>query len=117
MKSVASRLGRKILSCEHLHCELGGRTLVKDFSYTLLRDDRVGIIGGNGAGKTTLLRLLSGELAPESGTVERGETVRLGVFAQHCPPLDPDTRIIDAVRDVAVKVYTPDGELSASQMA
>ena len=117
MKSVASRLGRKILSCEHLHCELGGRTLVKDFSYTLLRDDRVGIIGGNGAGKTTLLRLLSSELAPVSGTVERGETVRLGGFAQHCPPLDPDTRIIDAVRDVAVKVYTPDGELSASQMA
>ena len=117
MKSVASRLGKKILSCEHLHCELGGRTLVKDFSYTLLRDDRVGIIGGNGAGKTTLLRLLSGERQPDSGLVERGETVRLGVFAQHCPLLDPDTRIIDAVRDVAVKVYTPDGELSASQMA
>ena len=75
MKSVASRLGKKILSCEHLHCELGGRTLVKDFSYTLLRDDRVGIIGGNGAGKTTLLRLLSGE----NGVVGRGAE-RLGVF-------------------------------------
>ena len=117
MKSVASRLGKKILSCEHLHCELGGRTLVRDFSYTLLRDDRVGIVGGNGAGKTTLLRLLSGELPPDGGAIEMGETVRLGVFAQHCPPLDPDARIIDAVRDVAVRVYTPDGELSASQMA
>ena len=117
MRSVSSRLGRKILSCEHLTCALGGRTLVRDFSYTVLRDDRVGIVGGNGAGKTTLLRLLSGELQPDAGQVERGETVRLGVFAQHCPPLDPDARVIDAVRDVAVKVYTPDGELSASQMA
>ena len=117
MKSVASRLGKKILSCEHLRCELGGRTLVRDFSYTLLRDDRVGIVGGNGAGKTTLLRTLSGNLPPSGGTIETGETVRMGVFAQHCPKLDPDMRIIDAVRDVAVRVYTPDGELSASQMA
>ena len=117
IKSVASRLGKKILSCEHLGCELGGRTLIRDFSYTLLRDDRVGIVGDNGAGKTTLLRLLSGDLPPTRGSVELGETVRLGVFAQHCPPMDPDARIIDAIRDVAVKVYTPDGEMSASQMA
>ena len=117
MKSVASRLGKKILSWEHLDVAIGGHTLVKDFSYTLLRDDRLGIIGGNGAGKTTLLRTLCGEIPAAAGTIEQGDTVRIGYFAQHCPPMDPDMRIIDAVRDVAVKVYTPDGELSASQMA
>ena len=117
MKSVASRLGRKIISWEHLSAAVGGHTLIRDFSYTLLRDDRLGIIGGNGTGKTTLLRTLMGELPPESGTIEIGETVKVGYFAQHCPPLDPDTRIIDAVKDVAVHVYTPDGDLSASQMA
>ena len=117
MKSVASRLGRKIIAWEGLSAAIGGHTLVKDFSYTLLRDDRLGIVGSNGAGKTTLLRTLCGELPPENGTIEIGDTVKIGYFAQHCPPLDPDTRIIDAVRDVAVHVYTPDGELSASQMA
>ena len=117
MKSVASRLGKKILSWEHLQVGIGGKTLVKDFTYTLLRDDRLGIIGGNGAGKTTLLRTLYGELPPEGGVIDRGETIRIGYFAQHCPALDPDARIIDAVRDVAVHVYTPDGDLSASQMA
>ena len=117
MKSVASRLGRKIVSWEHLDVGLGGQVLAHDFSYTLLRDDRVGIIGGNGAGKTTLLRTLCGELPPMGGTIEVGETVKIGYFAQHVPEMDPDTRVIDAVRDVAVHVYTPDGDLSASQMA
>jgi len=117
MKSVASRLGKKIVSWEHLDVAIGGNTLIRDFSYTLLRDDRMGVIGGNGAGKTTLLRTLAWELPPASGVIEKGDTVKIGYFAQHCPPLDPDTRIIDAVKDVAVRVYTPDGDLSASQMA
>lgn len=117
LKSVASRLGKKIVSWEHLSVGYDGAPLVKDFSYTLLRDDRMGIIGGNGAGKTTLLRTLCGELPALGGTMEIGETVRIGYFAQHCPPLDPDTRVIDAVKDIAVHVYTPDGDLSASQMA
>lgn len=117
MKSVASRLGRKVMAWDHLNVGIGGKTLLRDFSYTLLRDDRMGIVGGNGAGKTTLLRTLCGELPPESGVIDIGETVKIGYFAQHCPPLDPDARIIDAVRDIAVHVYTPDGDLSASQMA
>ncbi len=117
MKSVASRLGKKVVSWEHLDVAIGGTELIRDFSYTLLRDDRMGIVGGNGAGKTTLLRTLCGELPPAGGTIEKGDTVKIGYFAQHCPPLDPETRIIDAIRDVAVKVYTPDGEMSASQMA
>jgi len=117
MKSVASRLGRKVIGWEHLDCSIGGNTLVRDFTYTLLRDDRMGIVGGNGSGKTTLLRTLCGELLPAGGTIEIGDTVKLGYFPQHVPELPPDLRIIDAVRDVAVRVYTPDGEMSASQMA
>lgn len=117
MKSVASRLGRKVMAWEHLSVGYEQLPLVEDFSYTLLRNDRLGIIGPNGTGKTTLLRALCGELTPLSGTLEIGETVKIGYFAQHCPEFDPDERIIDAVRDVAVRVYTPDGDLSASQMA
>lgn len=117
MKSVASRLGRKVVSWDHLDVAIGGNTLISDFSYTLLRDDRVGVIGGNGAGKTTLLRTLCGELPCAGGSIEKGDTVRIGYFAQHCPLLDPETRIIDAIKDVAVKVYTPEGDMTASQMA
>lgn len=117
MKSVASRLGKKIVSWEHLSVGYEGAPLVKDFSYTLLRDDRVGIIGGNGAGKTTLLKTLAGQLPPMTGVIEKGDTVKIGYFSQLCPVLPEDTRIIDAVQDVAVRVYTPDGDLSASQMA
>lgn len=117
MKSVASRLGKKILSWENLSIGYGENTLVRDFSYTLLRDDRLGIIGGNAQARRRSWRTLCGELPPLSGVIEKGDTVRIGYFAQHCPALDPDTRIIDAVKDVAVHVYTPDGDLSASQMA
>ena len=70
MKSVASRLGKKILSWENLSIGYGENTLVRDFSYTLLRDDRLGIIGGNGAGKTTLINTISGIVQPKSGDIE-----------------------------------------------
>ncbi len=117
MKSVASRLGKKILSWDGLDVSVDGQRLISGFSYTLLRNDRLGIIGGNGAGKTTLLRTLCGELPPGAGVIDRGETVKIGYFAQLCPPVDPDIKIIDAVRDVAIHISTPDGDLSASQMA
>lgn len=117
MKSVSGRLGKKIISWENLAVGIGDKVLCREFSYTLLRDDRLGIVGENGAGKTTLLRTLVGEMPPIAGTMEQGDTVRVGYFSQHTPALPPDTRIIDAVRDVAVKVYTPEGDISASQMA
>lgn len=114
--SISSRLGKKILACEHVSKALGGKGLIADFSYTFLRDDRIGIIGENGAGKTTLLRMLMGQLEPDSGTIDRGETLRIGYFAQHFPQMDESVKLIDAARNVAVKVYTPEGDLSASQM-
>ncbi|MBR6955329.1 MAG: ABC-F family ATP-binding cassette domain-containing protein [Clostridia bacterium] len=117
VRSAASRLGRKILAWENLAAGYDEKPLVRDFTYTLLRDDRLGIVGPNGSGKTTLLRVLAGELPPLAGTLEAGETVKIGYFAQHCPPLDPDCRVIDAVTDVAVRIRLPEGDVSATQMA
>lgn len=116
LASVSSRLGKKILSCEHVYKALGGKELIRDFTYLFLRDDRIGIIGENGAGKTTLLNLLDGTLLVDQGVIERGETVRIGYFRQHFPEMDGDMKLIDAARNVAVRVHTPDGDLTAGQM-
>ena len=82
LHAASSRLGRKIIEIEGLTKGFDGRTLLRDFSYVLLRDDRVGIVGPNGCGKSTLLHLIEGSLAPDAGTIVRGDTVRLGCFSQ-----------------------------------
>lgn len=115
--SLSSRLGGKIIEARNVTMAYeGGPTLIRDFTYTLLRDDRVGVVGENGCGKTTLLHLLSGDLSPVKGSVTIGETVKIGYFAQEFPPVDPDLRLIDYMRSIAEYVNTPDGRLSASQM-
>lgn len=116
LASAASRLGKKILSLHNVQKALGGHVLIKNFSYTLLRDDRLGIIGANGAGKTTLLNLFAGDLSPDKGTIERGETLQIGYFKQHFPQMDESVRLIDAARNVSLHVVTPDGNLTAAQM-
>ena len=116
LTSTSSRLGRRIIECEHVVKSMGGRRLIDDFTYTILRDERMAVVGDNGCGKTTLLRMLAGELAPDSGTVTIGETVRVGFFAQEFPKMDPKLRLIDFMRDIAEYVETPEGRFSASQM-
>ena len=116
LTSTSARLGRRIIECEHVSKSLGGRKLIDDFTYTILRDERMAVVGENGCGKTTLLRMLAGELAPDSGTVAIGETVRVGFFAQEFPKMDPKLRLIDFMRDIAEYVETPEGRFSASQM-
>ena len=116
LAGASARLGRRIIECEGVTKAMGGRTLVKDFTYTILRDDRMAIVGPNGCGKTTMLRMLSGELAPDSGSVVRGDTVRIGFFTQEFPQMDPSMRLIDFMRDIAEYVTTPEGRFSASQM-
>ena len=82
LAAASSRLGKKIIELKDVTKGFGGRTLVDHFSYNLLRSDRIGIVGRNGAGKSTLLHLIAGELAPDSGSVEIGATVKIGHFSQ-----------------------------------
>ena len=114
--SAASRLGRKTVELDHVSKAYGDRTIIRDFSYTLLRDDRVGIIGRNGAGKSTLLNMIAGELTPDSGSVDFGGTVRIGYFTQEGRELDPTQRPYDYIHEVASEVHTKEGRLSATQM-
>ena len=86
------------------------------FSYNLLRNDRIGIVGRNGAGKSTLLHLIAGELAPDSGTVEVGATVKIGHFSQEGRELDLQQRVYDFIHDIADEVKTDEGTFSANQM-
>lgn len=116
LSSVASRLGKKIVEAKQITKSYGDRVIVKDFSHLFLRDSRIGIIGQNGCGKSTLLKMLAGELSPDSGTVEIGETVKFGYFSQEWEEMDSEVRVIDYIRDISAYIDTPDGKLTASQM-
>ena len=116
MASAASRLGRKTIELSHVTKAYNGRPVISDFSYTILRDDRIGIIGPNGAGKSTLLNLIVGTLAPDSGTVDVGGTVKVGYFTQEGRKLDFDRRPWDYVHEIAPSVKTRRGTVSAAQM-
>lgn len=116
ISSAASRLGRKTVELSHVSKAYGGRTIIRDFSYTLLRDDRVGIIGRNGAGKSTLLNMIAGDLVPDQGTVDFGGTVRIGYFTQEGCELDPAQRPYDYIHEIASEVHTKEGRISATQM-
>ena len=116
MNTLSSRLGKTIIEAEGLSKSFDGVTLFSDFSYTLLRNDRIGIIGKNGCGKTTLMRVLSGVLPSDSGTVKIGQTVKIGAFTQNNAPLDPNKKVYDFIADIAPSVKTTEGTLSAAQM-
>jgi len=118
MPAGASRLGKKILECQHVRKGFPDRgDLIKDFSYILLRNDRIGIIGPNGSGKSTLLNLITGLLTPDSGAIETGTTVNIGYFAQETSYLNPDIRVIDEIKAVAEVIPTADGGfITAAQM-
>ena len=116
MAAASSRLGKKIIELHDVSKSFDGRPIVSHFSYNLLRNDRIGIVGRNGAGKSTLLHLIAGELAPDSGTVEVGATVKIGHFSQEGRELDLQQRVYDFIHDIADEVKTDEGTFSANQM-
>ena len=116
MSAISSRLGKQILNLEHVSKAFGDKQVLKDFSYRLNREDRIGIVGVNGVGKSTLLNLISGHLTPDSGTIETGATVQVGYFTQEAKELDPRQTVWELVHEIASEVRTNEGTFSASQM-
>ncbi|MFC5649784.1 ABC-F family ATP-binding cassette domain-containing protein [Paenibacillus solisilvae] len=114
---ASSRLGRKIVEITDLNKSFEGNTVIRDFSYIAVPEDRVGIVGRNGLGKSTLLKLIAGKLTPDSGEVSLGLTVKLGVFSQEREEMDDTLRVIDYIRESAERVTTGDGTtITAAQM-
>ena len=116
MDSVGTRLGKKTIELHRISKAYGEKKLIKDFTYIILRDDRLGIIGPNGCGKSTLMKIITGRLVPDSGEVVTGDTVKIVYFAQENEDMEDDIRVIDYIRDVADYIQTPGGKISASQM-
>lgn len=140
MGSVSTRLGRTTVEIDHINKAYGDRVLIRDFSYIFLKNDRIGFVGANGCGKTTLMKMIAGFLKPDSGTIEIGQTVKIGYYSQEIylttdkdvklaaerskenadsletAFMDPEQRVIDYIKDTAEYVRTEEGLVSASAM-
>ena len=116
LDSVAFRMGNKTIELENISKSYGNRKLISDYSYIFLKNDRIGIIGPNGCGKTTLLKIINGIVRPDSGTIEIGQTIRIGYFSQENEYMDASMKVIDYVKEVGEYVTTSDGKITASQM-
>lgn len=116
MDSIETRMGKKTIELQHLSKRYGDKVILDDYSYIFLRNQKVGIIGPNGCGKSTLMKMLVGQVEPDSGVIEIGETIRMGYFAQDEKEMDDRQRVIDYVKDIGEYIITRDGRISASQM-
>lgn len=114
--TVHSRLGKKTIIMESISMAFNEYKLFDDFSYTFKKHDRIGILGDNGSGKSTFLNIIAREIAPTSGTVIFGETIKLGYFKQQNDIIDTSMKVIDYIKDSANYVTTNEGQLSAKQM-
>ncbi|MBC8014764.1 MAG: ABC-F family ATP-binding cassette domain-containing protein [Sporomusaceae bacterium] len=112
-----SRLGRKTIELIHVCKAFGDQTVIADFSYIVLRDDRMGIVGPNGSGKSTLLNMITQQVIPDRGTVEIGQTVKVGYFSQENADMDEKLRVIEYIKEEANFLPAADGGIiTASQM-
>ena len=116
MDSVASRMGNKTIEVSGLCKSYGDKKLIEDYNYIFLKNDRIGIIGPNGCGKSTLLKMIYGNVEPDAGTIEIGQTIRMGYFSQENEEMDGKMRVIDYVKEVGEYIQTSDGRITASQM-
>ncbi|MDO4168413.1 MAG: ABC-F family ATP-binding cassette domain-containing protein [Lachnospiraceae bacterium] len=116
ISSVATRMGKKTMELSHISKCYDDKKLIDDFSYIVLKNERIGIIGPNGCGKTTLLQMINGHIQPDSGTIEIGDTIKIGYFTQESEGMDDRQRVIDYIKDTAEYITIPDGKISASKM-
>ena len=116
MSSASTRMGKKTIELKSISKTYGEQKLIQDFTYIFLLGERIGSVGPNGCGKTTLLKILLGQTAPDTGSIEQGETIKTGYFSQDNSHMDEKMRAIDYVREVAEYVDTGDGKLSAAML-
>lgn len=116
MDLVSSRLGKKTIELENVNYEIEDKVLLRDFSYIVDRNDRLGIVGANGIGKSTLLDLMAGLKQPVSGSIVMGDTVKIGYFTQHAHHFEEGERVIDTISNISDSITTTQGELNASMM-
>ena len=109
-------MGKKTIELHHVSKSYEGRKIVEDFDYIFLKNQTVAFVGSNGCGKSTLLKMIAGQILPDEGSVEFGETIQMGYFAQEIPQMDENQRVIDYVKDIAEYIPTRDGRITASQM-
>ena len=116
ISALSSRMGKKTIELYNVSKQFGDTLYINDFTYTFLKNDRMGILGPNGCGKTTLMKIITGNLEPDSGRVEIGDTIKIGYFAQEALNIDPNERVIDYIKDTAEIIKTEDGTITASMM-
>ena len=128
LESGVSRLGKKTIELHHISKRFDDKQVIRDFDYMLIRNERIGIVGGNGCGKSTLLNIICGYMEPDEGYIEVGDTIKIGYFAQEvygkmdsgnvvaAAYMDNNQRVIDYVKDIAEYLPTAKGMISASQM-
>ncbi|MDD4515786.1 ABC-F family ATP-binding cassette domain-containing protein [Massilibacteroides sp.] len=116
LKVKAAYIGSKIFEASHVYKRFGDLKIVEDFNYTFARYEKMGIVGNNGTGKSTFIKMLLGEVAPDSGSFDIGETVRFGYYSQDGLQFDEQMKVIDIVQDIAEFVDLGDGtKLGVSQ--
>lgn len=112
----SSYIGSKIFEAKHLYKSFEDIRIVEDFNYVFARYEKMGIVGNNGTGKSTFIKMLIGEVKPDKGHFDIGETVRFGYYSQDGLKFDDQMKVIDAVRNIAEEISLGDGrKLSASQ--
>ena len=124
LSSIKSRMGKTTIELENISKSYDCKVLINDFSYNFLKGDRVGFVGKNGCGKTTLMKIIDGRIEPDSGSVNIGQTIKIGYYTQEIENnkesgiayMNPDDRVIDYIKNTAEFVRTEEGLVSASVM-
>lgn len=116
LESVDTRMGKKTIELSGICKHYGDLELLTDFSYIFPKNSRIGIIGRNGCGKSTLIKMIAGQIEPDAGRIEIGETIRIGYFSQSQDEFDDTQKVIESIKEIAEYIPTKDGSVSASQM-